>query len=209
MRTRHPKTIDFWRGDLPHWQVEDGRYFVTIHLSGAIPKVGRIRIKKLAEMSRDGNEGAGASEQALRIGRRVFIEMETWLDRMSPVAKLKNREMACMVIEAIEHRQNKNIWNMFEYVVMPSHIHLFFELNNELSLKRELSEFKRWTGHKATKNQPDVEQARFWQTEWFDHWSRSNEEDEKIIWYIRRNPVVANLVTAYQDFAFRGSLAKY
>jgi hypothetical protein len=35
---RKPETIDFWVGRLPHWEVVDGRYFVTIHLAGAIPE---------------------------------------------------------------------------------------------------------------------------------------------------------------------------
>ncbi len=42
--TRNPETIDFWVGRLPHWEVVDGRYFVTIHLSGAIPEAGHHRI---------------------------------------------------------------------------------------------------------------------------------------------------------------------
>ena len=76
---------------------------------------------------------------------------------------------------------------------MPSHVHLFFEFNDDLSLKRELEEFKRWTGHQATKLNPKLSRKRFWQTEWFDHWSRSDEEDAKIVAYIKSNPVKARL----------------
>ena len=33
---RKPETISFWRKQLPHWEVVDGLYFVTIHVCGAI-----------------------------------------------------------------------------------------------------------------------------------------------------------------------------
>ena len=45
---RKPETISFWRGRLPHWEVTSGRYFVTIHLAGAIPPQGQERIHTLA-----------------------------------------------------------------------------------------------------------------------------------------------------------------
>jgi hypothetical protein len=44
--------------------------------------------------------------------------------------------------------------------------------------------------------------TRFWQREWFDHWSRSPQEDERIITYIRRNPMKAGLVKHYTDWPF-------
>ena len=50
---RRPETIDFWGGDLPHWEVVDGRYFVTIHLRGAIPQAGFRRIRELAASFRN------------------------------------------------------------------------------------------------------------------------------------------------------------
>ena len=41
---RKPETVAFWRDRLPHWEVADGRYFVTLHLAGAIPAEGQERI---------------------------------------------------------------------------------------------------------------------------------------------------------------------
>src|SRR4029079_10414802 len=64
-----------------------------------------------------------------------------------------------------------------------THAHLFFELAGE-GLKHQWEKSKRWTGHDGAKL-PGVEGERFGQDEWFDHWSRSDEEDERIIEYIR------------------------
>ena len=91
---------------------------------------------------------------------------------------------------------------MFAYVVMPSHIHLFFEINSELSLKGELEKLKRWTGRRAAEIDKQFQGRRFWQTEWFDHWSRSDEEDEQIARYIRQNPVKAGLVDHLEQWPY-------
>jgi hypothetical protein len=194
---RKPDTIAFWRGRLPHWEVADGRYFVTIHLSGAIPQLGQDRIHALAlehaKLPESDPEGR------LKLQRRIYAEMELWLDRTEYASHLQQPDVARMVMEAIAFRQGTT-WNMLEYVVMPSHLHLFFELLHE-GLKNTLEQFKRWTGHQAAKLL-DVDCERFWQDEWFDHWSRSDEEDEKIAEYIRRNPEKAGLVEQYQDWPY-------
>jgi REP element-mobilizing transposase RayT len=192
--TRKPETIDFWVGRLPHWEVVDGRYFVTIHLSGAIPEAGHFRIRKLsAEL-----ESLKTDDERLRTQRLIFAEMEAWLDRAERVIYLSNPAIAEMVCEAIEHRQRQSLWNVFEYVVMPNHIHLFFELVTG-RLKSTLEDFKEWTGRKAG-TFVRLDGQRFWQKEWFDHWSRSGEEDERIVAYIRRNPIKAGLVKEFEQW---------
>ena len=105
-----------------------------------------------------------------------------------------------MVIEAIDHRQRTGDWRVFEYVVMPTHLHLFCEFRRK-GLKTTLEDFKRWTGHRAAlllKNDGE----RFWQRDWFDHWSRSDEEDERIVRYIQNNPLKAGLVAATSAWRF-------
>jgi hypothetical protein len=199
---RKPETIAFWRGQLPHWEVAEGRYFVTIQLDGAIPQQGQERIHALAQ-SYDTLPEHDA-EGRFKLQRRIYAEMESWLDRVEYATHLQDPAIAQMVIDAIAFRHGK-VWNMLEYVVMPSHLHLFFELLQE-GLKDTLEQFKRWTGHQAAKLM-HLPSQRFWQDEWFDHCSRSDEEDEKIIEYIRRNPVKAKLVTSYRDWPY-GSWSK-
>ena len=192
--TRTPRTIAFWHGRLPHWEVEDGRYFITIHLSGAIPHEDRLRLRQLSNEIAHKNDCS--APDWLRLSRLIFQEMEHWLDSVPTVTHLQNSDVAAMVTDAIEHRQRRRDWQMLEYVVMPTHIHLFCELGGEM--KTILEDFKRWTGHEAIKILGSGKDSRFWQREWFDHWSRSDEEDERISRYIRNNPVKAGLAS---DFA--------
>lgn len=196
--TCKPETIDFCVGRLPHWEVVDGRYFVTIHLSGAIPRAGQQRIREIsAELRRIGRQ---KHADRLKWQRKLFAEIEAWLDRAERRTDLADPRVAEMVVEAIEHRARLGAWTMFEYAVMPNHVHLFFELGNE-RLKPVLEGFKDWTGSRAARILR-FEQQRFWQKEWFDHWSRSDEEDERIVEYIRQNPVRARLVSDWSQWPY-------
>ncbi len=191
MRPERPKTIEFWRGRMPHWEVENRIYFITIHLVGAIPA-------SAAKRTRTNIESHSQCENLMQ--RKIFHEMERWLDH-SPVCRyLADSEVASMVVEAIEHRCANGIWNAFEYVVMPSHIHALLEFLAG-DMKTTLEDFKRWTARLAMK-QLKLEHRRFWQREWFDHWVRSNEEGNAICEYIRQNPVKAGLVSRYQDWPY-------
>jgi REP element-mobilizing transposase RayT len=200
---RKPETTAFWRGHLPHWEVVDGRYFITIHLRGAIPDQGQQRIREISaslqKLNRADDDGR------LKVQRRIFGEMEAWLDRAVSVDHFRDPRVARIVEEAIEFRMGRD-WRVFEYVVMPNHVHLFLELvacavpsTDEPQLKKVLHQFKRWTGHEAAR-MLSLDGERFWQEEWFDHWSRSDEEDERICAYIRRNPEKAGLVQDYRDW---------
>jgi REP element-mobilizing transposase RayT len=195
---RKPKTIGFWCGRLPHWEVEDGRYFVTIHLAGAIPAQGRAKLRQL--ISQLPKTHLLDDPKQLRVQRKIFAELDQWLDRSAWNAHLQNKEIAEMVIEAIDRRTQQGIWNMFEYVVMPTHVHLFCEVGDS-GLKSALEDFKRWTARRAL-GLLDQRGDRFWQREWFDHWSRSDEEDERITAYIRNNPVKAGLVQHILDWPY-------
>jgi REP element-mobilizing transposase RayT len=197
---RKPKTVAFWLGRLPHWEVEDGRYFVTIHLAGAIPAEGRTRLRTLSEQVR--RIPAKGSPAWLHLQRLTFGEIERWLDRAERCASLQRQDIAEMVVEAVTHRHELGIWQMFEFVVMPTHVHLFFELRRQ-GLKETLDDFKRWTGHRAVGLLKSAS-ARFRQREWFDHWSRSDQEDERIVRYIRENPVKAGLVVASSLWRYAG-----
>ena len=67
-----PETIRFYRKRLSHWEVAHGAYFITIHLSGAIPakalRLLRAELRACPESARRAVE------------RRSFRDMERWLD---------------------------------------------------------------------------------------------------------------------------------
>jgi putative transposase len=223
-----PQTVAFsWRR-LPHWQVAGGRYFITVHLAGAIPAAAQDRIRA---MRADLDAAVAHGQEGLRQRRAMFREMETWLDRAAPVEHLRQPQVAEMLTEAILHRERTGVWTVLSYVIMPSHVHLFLSLGTSLapdggtgitrpgppmaprsgdlladarcrvSLECAMRPFKRRTAH-AAKQILGLGRCRFWQREWFDHWSRSPDEDSRIEEYIRRNPVKAGLVSSPADWPY-------
>ena len=123
MLRRESKTINFFRGKLPHWEVENGLYFITIHLKGALPKGIKERIySKYSEIE---------STDYLDHQRAIFKEMEYWLDNMTINQYLNEPQVAAMIEESIQYRHDKGEWDMKSYVIMPNHIHIFCSLNGK------------------------------------------------------------------------------
>ena len=129
----------------------------------------------------------------------IFAEMEKWLDRPGDdVPALSQTELAAVLRDAIEERHNRGAWRVLHWIVMPSHLHLLY-VAGRVGMKTLLADFKRWTGHRAAKTL-GVDGRRFWQDEWFDHWSRSAGETDRIVSYIRQNPVRAGLVKTPEEW---------
>ncbi|NUQ65273.1 MAG: hypothetical protein HUU20_22635 [Pirellulales bacterium] len=108
---RKPETVVFWWGRLPHWEVVDGRYFVTLHLAGAIPPKGQERIRAMAAELR--RPACDDGSKRLAVQRRVFAEMEAWLDRAAEVRYREDPRVAESVMEAAAFRDGRD-WRMFE-----------------------------------------------------------------------------------------------
>ena len=189
---RRPDTIAFHEGDLlPHWEVQDGRYFVTVRQAGSLPSDVVDRLRTRARQR---------SSHPAKTRRSLFRTMERVLDRCEGRADLTRPDVADMVIEAISFRERTGKWSMLAYVLMPNHLHLFFRLVDGRLMKTMIG-FKRWTRREAA-DLLDRSGERFWQREWFDHWSRSALQDERIVEYIRQNPVKAGLVDDYRNWPY-------
>jgi REP element-mobilizing transposase RayT len=204
-----PQTVSYTRGRLPHWQIVNGRYFVTIRLKGAIPGQGMERIAQLRRTV----ENAVEMKEIMTARRRTFLEMEEWLEAASRVDYLTRTDVADIVVDAIKHRQASGEWTMICYTLMPNHIHLFFRLGacieegsfdsgeHDHVLTTVLEGFKRRTARFAAPLL-GIKGEDFWQREWFDHWSRGPQQDERIKRYIRLNAVKAGLVAQPEDWPF-------
>lgn len=191
--TRNCHTIRFWRGHLPHWEVIDGRYFVTLRLAGVLPADLQ---SKLNNIMRDVNN-SGLQNKS----RKYFQHMEAWLDHDQTCNVLTEYpEVAKIITTAFFEYEHRTIWQLHSYVLMPNHLHCFFT-PIEQSMTDCMFNFKRYTT-RLINTYMGTTGKRFWQRKWFDHWSRSEQEDEKIINYIRHNPVKAGLVQSPEQWPY-------
>ncbi len=180
---RETRTSAFWRGALPHWEVVDGRYFVTLHLANSLPSVVAEKLRQeLAAQEGDPQVRSQA----------YFRQLDYWLDAHHGDVHLKHPAVAAWVVDTIKQYQRAGYWQVLAYAVLPNHLHLFFRCGI-LTLSDVMKRFKRCTAREANRLLA-ARGERFWQREWFDHWSRSTQEDDKIIAYIRNNPMRAGLI---------------
>jgi len=88
------------------------------------------------------------------------------------------------------------------YCWMPDHVHLLLEATSpESDLSRLMNTWKQATGYahkQATGKQ-------LWQTGYYDHVLRADEDRLRVIEYLIANPVRAGLVTDVVDYPFWGS----
>ena len=190
-------TVSFWRGSLPHWEVVDGRYFVTLRQAGSLPREveGELRAQL-----------AGISEADYLVRSRVYFQrLEEHLDRCRiESGSLTAPDVARQIETTILTYDEIGHWRMLAFTIMPNHLHLFFRCG-ALGLKDVMERFKRATARFVSRGVSSVRKP-LWQSEWFDHWSRSVQEDEKIVSYIRNNPVRAGLVNDPKEWAWTKSV---
>lgn len=164
------------------------------------PHNGKLQIRQIAQQLQSTDNDA---PQWIQLQRRIFAEMEKWLENVTLNSWLDDNEIAEMVAQAIVHRHYENLWNVLSIVIMPNQLHLLCDIPSG-QLKRSLETFKRWTGHRAMQ-MLNLSNKRFWQRDWFDHWSRSDEQDERILKYIESNPSNAGLSQRFSRWPYYAS----
>ena len=70
-------TIRFTTRHLPHWEVEQGRYFVTVRCADSLPKDAVLRLKEMADSLRSIKPH---SPQFAALQRDSFRTAEKYLD---------------------------------------------------------------------------------------------------------------------------------
>jgi len=170
----------FHRRRLPHFYVIGRPLFVTWRLSGSLPQ-------------------ARVFPADTTNGGKAFLAMDSLLDqaRTGPVY-LRRPEIARLVVEAIRHGQEHlRFYQLHAWVVMPNRVHLSIAPHVEPS--RITHSLKRFTARAANQILGVAGQS-FWQDESYDRLVRDHAEFERIVAYIRMNPLRAGLVAEAESF---------
>ncbi len=189
------ETISFRRGKLPHWEVKNGRYFVTVRLADSLPSVV---VAQLQETHRALSAIESASAQFGALQRQYFHTMEKYLDAGTGACLLRDPAHAGIVrteLLALE------AWNVAvpHFTIRPNHWHALIvpSADGTRSLGEIMKRIKGRTGRqvRATAGGGGV----VWQREWFDRWIRDDHEWDKTVAYIRNNPVKAGLAATWAE----------
>ncbi|MCC5834509.1 MAG: transposase [Opitutales bacterium] len=191
------KIVRIWRKQLPHWEVENGTYFITVRCAGSLPDSVKHRLRKAAKAV---VQAEAKSLQLIHLQRQYFLILDTYLDRclgLSPfVSDKRCKEAVPILLNAIASRD----WQSGPLILMPNHIHFVTRSNSCQShdLQAFMTQFKGRTSRQL--NQLLNRTGRLWQEDWFDHWIRSNTSLELIRHYIQQNPIKAGLCQCYRKY---------
>lgn len=93
------ETTRFRRGKLPHWEVNEGRYFVTIRLGDSLPSEV---IARLQEIQSSLSAIEPRSDQFAAAQRQHFLTLEKYLDAGAGCCLLRDPKIATHVVQELE-----------------------------------------------------------------------------------------------------------
>jgi putative transposase len=198
-----PATRDRWRHRLPHWKVSDRPHFITIRCAGSLPPDVLARVREIHTHLRLAEP---ASPQFATLQRQYFSTCEKHLDRQegfAPVTSAPQDSTANVLLTAWRDLAPTSGWLVTHAVVMPNHVHFIMAPNREspAPLRTTLREWKGRVARQA--NLALGRTGKFWQSDWFDRWLRTDAEEARVIAYIQQNPVKAGLVRQWTDWPHR------
>ena len=134
----------------------------------------------------------------------LFADYDRYLDQVTQIDWLRDPRVASIVRENLNHHDGER-YLLHAYCIMPNHVHLLLTPHEphqadavgetpdgKSPLSSIMHSLKSYTANRV--NQVLERTGRLWHPESYDHWVRDDEELERIVNYIRGNPVSAGLV---------------
>ena len=186
----------YWhRRNLPHFEGGAIPQGVTFRLHDSLPR------EKVAEMT----ESILSPDKAA-VNKERMRNLNQLLDQGHGAAWLKNPAVAEVVQKSLLFFDGQR-YSLHAWVIMPSHVHVFFTPAEGWTLTKILHSWKSFSAREANKVLGRV--GEFWQKEYFDRAIRDEKGFNAAIEYIENNPVKAGLCQAAGEWrfssAFRGA----
>jgi REP element-mobilizing transposase RayT len=188
-------TLRYRQRNLPHWEVEGAGYFITIRCGDSLPARAIERLRELRE-----RPARNPSEENLTMGssqRKLFLTLEKYLDAGFGACPLNQPTVAEIIQSELAALAEWQI-SAPHYSIMPNHCHALL-MPFDLRSHPLSAVMKRIKGRTAKRIRDAIGgSGPFWQSEWFDRWIRSSEEWNRLVGYIRNNPVKAGLAARWE-----------
>lgn len=203
------------RRTLPHWYKPSAAHFVTYRVADTLPPEALQKLRERKESLLRKPSDRNPADHRQHVHKLLFAAYEAYLDRVTQRDWLREPRIASMLRENLYfHHAEKYVLHAF--CIMPNHVHVLLtpspeetvavddanqvgETSDKTSpLSSIMHSLKSYTANQA--NRIMKRSGRFWQPESYDHWVRDDIEFERIVNYIRANPVVAGLVQRHEDW---------
>jgi valyl-tRNA synthetase len=178
---------------LPHWTRTGAMYAVTFHLADSLPadvlerwRAERDRIVHQAEaQSRE-----LTSHERRELARLYCDHVESYLNAGHGQCCLREPKVAELVANAL-NRFDGERYDLIAWAVMPNHVHAVLKPYEGIELPDILHSWKSYTASRA--NELLGHTGAFWQSEYYDHLIRDQEDFIHQVNYILSNPTKAGL----------------
>ena len=200
----------YYRRNLPHLHPEGHPLFITFRLANSLPIEALAKLKALRQRELKNSRGK-SPEEIYDIEMKHFGRYEEWLDRcLSGPRWLADETIARTITEKIHFMDGKQ-FHVTAYCIMPNHVHLLIESIVAEHLKHRgmtakypvTNTLRLLKGNTARAcNLLLGQSGAFWHHESYDHYTRDEQELERIIKYILYNPAKAGLVEDWKKWKF-------
>jgi valyl-tRNA synthetase len=178
---------------LPHWTQTAAIYAVTFRLADSLPadvlerwRVERDKIDHPGETQ--GRELT--SHQQRELARLYCDRVESYLNAGHGQCYLRDPKVAELVANALKHFDGQR-YDLIAWAVMPNHVHAILKPYQGIELPDILRSWKSYTANKA--NELLRRTDAFWQSEYYDHLIRDQEDFDHQVNYVLSNPNKAGL----------------
>jgi len=181
---------------LPHWQQLGCLYFVTFRLKDSIPKAKLVDWNERRERwlrSRGIHPEISSSAISEKLSDQEKVEYyqtftshyHNLLDNGMGECLLRDPQNAQIIADALLFF-DKDRYHMWDFVIMPNHVHLLVELFENWKLPQLLQTWKRFAAREINKRIGRT--GSLWQREYYDHIVRNEPQMQRIQKYIKNNP---------------------
>jgi putative transposase len=188
----------FYTRNLPHYQPEEGTFFITYRLHNSIPKIKIPDLKREYHLLKNQNPGMN-DEEKLKANANYFRLFDEALDNNpNEPYWLKDPAVMKTVADSLLFNSEKQ-YKLWCFSIMPNHVHVLVTLLvNSLPLYAILQKHKRYSAWQCNKLLNRT--GSFWHKESYDHLVRNAESFNRIIKYILNNPVKAGLINSWLEW---------
>jgi type I restriction enzyme R subunit len=182
---------------LPHWLQAGTVCFITWRTVDSLPQPVldqwfRARTEWLRAHQID-PEQPDWHEELKHLGPPVCREFfdtfwNRWHDSLEAghgACLLRDPTLADIVAGSLRHFDDQR-YRLFDYVVMPNHVHLLAAFADEGAMLKQCESWKHLTATQI--NRRSNARGRFWQPDAFDHLIRSEEQFQYLRRYVADNP---------------------
>jgi len=178
---------------LPHWIRGGATYAVTFRLVDSIPadvleSWGMERERIVQRATEQGRELT--PQERCELAKLHSDRMESYLNAGHGKCHLADGRIAELVQNALKHFDGER-YDMIAWAVMPNHVHAVLKPHKGIELPDILHSWKSYTATKA--NELLGYSGAFWQSEYYDHLIRNEEDFVHQVNYVLNNPSNAGL----------------